>query len=57
MVYGNAMVSGNTIVFGNAMVYAKFMIYGNAEEKSDTNEDIFIEMNGKRYKLVEVEKS
>jgi hypothetical protein len=34
-------VSGNALVSGYA-------------EDDDTSEDIFIEMNGKRYKLVEV---
>ena len=58
-VYGNAMVFGNARVYGdarvydNAGVYDNAKVYGNAKD-FDTSEDIFIEMNGKRYKLVEI---
>jgi len=49
MVYGSAMVYGNAKVFDDTCHRLS-----DRAEKSDTNEDIFIEMNGKRYKLVEV---
>ena len=58
-VYGNAEVSDNAWVFGDARVTGNAQVTGNARvsgdvEDDDTSEDIFIEMNGKRYKLVEV---
>jgi hypothetical protein len=55
MVGGNATVGGYAIVHGKARVHGDTCdrLTGRAE-KSDTNEDIFIEMNGKQYKLVEI---
>ena len=59
-----AYVGPDAQVYDNAWVYGKARVYDDTcnrlsdrAEKSDTNENIFIEMNDKRYKLVEVEKS
>jgi len=46
-VFGDARVTGTAKITGYARVS------GDVED-DDTSEDIFIEMNGKRYKLVEV---
>jgi hypothetical protein len=67
-VFGNAEVFDNAWVFGKARVLGDAQVYDNARVSGDakvsgdarvsgdgTDEDIFIEMNGKRYKLVEVE--
>ena len=58
-VYGYALVYCNARVFGDAEVSGDALGAGNDwatcyAEDDDTSEDIFIEMNGKRYKLVEV---
>ena len=50
-VYGNAQVCGNALVFDNACVSGTSRVYGDARV---SQEDMFIEMNGKRYKLVEI---
>jgi len=56
VVYKKAIVYGDAIVYGNARVYGDTCNpLSSRTEKFDNNEDIFIEMNGKRYKLVEVE--
>jgi len=49
----DAQVFDDALVYGNAKVIDDAQVYGNANKDFDT-EDIFIEMNGKRYKLVEV---
>ena len=60
-VYGDARVcdtarvSGDALIYGNARVYGDAWVFDNAEVGDDVKEDMFIEMNGKRYKLVEVE--
>ena len=67
-VSGNAMVGGDTMVYGNATVGGYAIVCGNATVGGDTyraDEDILrppvhpagvrIEMNGKQYKLVEIE--
>ena len=58
-VFGNAQVFGDARVFGNALVSGYALVSDDAcvsgdVEDDDTSEDIFIEMNGKRYKLVEI---
>jgi UDP-3-O-[3-hydroxymyristoyl] glucosamine N-acyltransferase len=62
-VYGDARVHSDAQVYGDARVGGKVRVHGDTcdrltgrAEKSDTNEDIFIEMNGKRYKLVRMVK-
>ena len=48
-VFDYAKVFGDARVYGDARVFDNAQVFGNAEE------DMFIEMNSKRYKLVEVE--
>lgn len=48
-----ADVADTAYVGPDAQVFDDALVYGNANKDFDT-EDIFIEMNGKRYKLVEV---
>ena len=60
-VYGNARVSGNAVVSGNAQVSGDAWVSGDNRVCSNdwafnyAQEDMLIEMNGKKYKLVEVE--
>ena len=51
----DAKVYGNAHVYGDAWVFDSAEVYGNARVSNDAEEDMFIEMNGKRYKMVEVE--
>ena len=53
-VYDNALVFDDACVFDDAQVFYNAKVFDNANKDFDT-EDMFIEMNGKRYKLVEVE--
>jgi hypothetical protein len=48
-----AFVGPNARVYDKARVFDDAQVFGGVED-DDTSEDIFIEMNGKRYKLVEV---
>ena len=51
----DAKVFDNARVSGNARVSDTARVYDTAEVGDDVKEDMFIERNGKRYKLVEVE--